>query len=279
MAEQATFTREGYLDENYHYFHLNDYNGQEREFHFHDFDKLVILFGGKVEYLVENVSCHLQPWDLLLVPRHTIHKALIDTTVPYERVIIYMDRKFLNRVLPDALMGECFERADSLGFYRLTPDRETRTVLQGLLQAFERELAHTVNWSDVMRDTLMMQLMVQVNRLAEAASPGKALRSYDPKIEQTLSYINENLSADLNVDLLADRVFLSRYHFMRLFKAQTGTTVHAYIRQKRLMYASRLIRAGMPANKAAADCGFNDYSTFHRAFTETFGISPGNLKK
>ena len=81
------------------------------------------------------------------------------------------------------------------------------------------------------------------------------------------------------MELLAERVYLSRYHFMRLFKAQTGSTVHAYVRQKRLLSAARLIREGVPAGKAAADSGFGDYSAFHRAFRECFGISPGELKK
>ena len=102
---------------------------------------------------------------------------------------------------------------------------------------------------------------------------------YDPKIAQVMSYINENLCGELSVDVLAERVFLSKYHFMRLFKAQTGVTVHTYVRQKRLVNAARLIREGTPAAKAAADSGFTDYSAFHRAFRESFGMSPGKLKK
>jgi AraC-like DNA-binding protein len=72
--------------------------------------------------------------------------------------------------------------------------------------------------------------------------------------------------------------YMSRYHFMRLFKAQTGFTVHGYIKHKRLVRAAQLIRAGTPVTKAAAECGYNDYSAFHRAFRETFGISPPELK-
>ncbi|MBP5791462.1 MAG: helix-turn-helix transcriptional regulator, partial [Kiritimatiellae bacterium] len=51
-----------------------------------------------------------------------------------------------------------------------------------------------------------------------------------PFFREDSAYINENLSADLSVDLLAEKVYLSRYHFMRLFKMQTGSTVHSYIR-------------------------------------------------
>ena len=39
-----------------------------------------------------------------------------------------------------------------------------------------------------------------------------------------------------------------------------------------------LIREGVPAVRAAADAGFNDYSVFHRAFRSSFGISPSALK-
>ena len=60
---------------------------------------------------------------------------------------------------------------------------------------------------------------------------------------------------------------------------QTGCTVHNYIRQKRLVLAARLIREGMSASAAAAECGFSDYSAFHRAFTKTFRVSPGRIKK
>ena len=79
----------------------------------------------------------------------------------------------------------------------------------------------------------------------DAAAQSEA--HYDPKIAQVMSYINENLCGELSVDVLAERVFLSKYHFMRLFKAQTGVTVHTYVRQKRLVNAARLIREGTPA--------------------------------
>ena len=126
----------------------------------------------------------------------------------------------------------------------------------------------------------MTQLLIAVNRvfLTGGGDAAETPPQYDPKIAQTLSYINENLSQPLTVEALAERVYLSKYHFMRLFKAQTGSTVHAYVRQRRLLYAAQLIRQGENVNKAAADSGFEEYSTFFRAFRESFGVSPGQLK-
>ena len=278
MKTELTFSREGYLRENYHYFHLRDTAGQERDFHFHDFDKIVLLISGGVDYAVEDKVYRLRPWDVLLVRHHMIHKALIDKSEPYERIIIYLDRKYFDRVMPGAGLLDCFERAGKTGCHLLAPDAGQREGLMAALDAYERSLTDEDFGAQAMRDTLMMQLLIRINRIASAAPERPDVR-LDPKIEDTLSYINENLSRELTVDALAARVYLSRYHFMRLFKAQTGSTVHAYVRQKRLLYAARLIREGINANKAAADSGFADYSSFHRAFRESFGMSPGELKK
>ncbi|MGI5976276.1 MAG: helix-turn-helix domain-containing protein [Candidatus Limivicinus sp.] len=277
MNTENTFSQEGYLEENYHYFHLRDTAGQERDFHFHSFDKIVLLISGRVDYAVEDTVYPLKPWNLLLIKHHTIHKAIIDKTEPYERIIIYLDRKFFDRALPDARLMECFDKSDKSGQHLLVTDDSSRRELEASLKAFEAGSGDEGFGAQAMRDTLMMQLLIHINRIA-AAAPAAPRQRYDPKIERALSYINENLSRNLSVEALADEVFLSKYHFMRLFKAQTGSTVHAYIRQKRLMYAARLIREGTSANKAAADSGFADYSTFHRAFRESFGISPGQLK-
>jgi len=274
---ETAINRAGYLRESYHYFHLRDTAGQELDFHFHEFDKLIILISGKVDYRVESSSYELHPWDVLLVGHHTIHKAEIDKSVPYERIIIYLDRGHFERSMPGAGLFDSFDLADKRSRHLLTPNAEQIEALKAAIAAYERAAGDELFGAQTLRETLIIQLLIQISRLAEAEEPRAGQSGYDAKIQQALSYINENFRKELTVDALAERVFLSRYHFMRLFKAQTGSTVHAYIRQKRLMNAARLIREGMSAGKAASESGFADYSAFHRAFRESFGTSPGKL--
>ena len=279
MAQQK-YTREGYLEENYHYFHLRDSAGAARDFHFHEFDKLVLLLSGHVDYAMESIVYPLRPWDILLVPHHTIHKALIDKSAPYERIILYLDRKYFDRLMPDARLFGCFDRADERARYLLAPDETQRLPLKTLLGQLEEALRGEAYGAQAMCDALIIQILVLLGRLGfdeEADRRGQIV--HDEKIDAILSYIQENLSSSLDVEELAARVHISRYHFMRLFKAQTGESVHAYVRQRRLMRAAHLIREGMSAARAAEECGFADYSAFHRAFTAVFGISPGKLKK
>ena len=279
MTEQKNYTREGYLNDNFRLFHLRDTAGQERDFHFHEFDKIVVLISGSVDYMVEGTTYRLEPWDILLVRHHMIHKAVIDVSVPYERIIIYLDSGYVERFAPDAGLMECFASAEKRRFCLMRPDAAERETLTAALSGLESSMKDTQFAAELMRGTMLVQLLVQLNRIMQRGEVGRiSSAGHNDKLAAVLSYINENLSKELSIDELAAMSYLSRYHFMRLFKAQTGCTVHNYIRQKRLNLAARLIREGVPAVRAAAECGFSDYSAFHRAFTATFGVSPGRIR-
>ena len=118
MTERYKYSNDGYLNENFRLFHLKDSSGQEKDFHFHEFDKIVILISGKVDYTVEGTAYKLEPWDILLVRHHMIHKAAIDLSVPYERIIIYLDSAYVERFAPNAGLMDCFASAEKRHFMK-----------------------------------------------------------------------------------------------------------------------------------------------------------------
>ena len=182
MEKEKRVNREGYLKENYHYFHLRDTAGQERDFHFHEFDKVVLLLSGHVDYTVENVTYALKPWDVLLVKHHTIHKALIDKTEPYDRVIIYLDGKYFDRIMPTAGLMDCFEKADKDGRQLITPDNEQQEHLVAALEDFEAAMRDEELGAEAIRDTRMVQLLVLINRIyaSGSAAPERTEGARDP---------------------------------------------------------------------------------------------------
>ena len=48
MTDRNEISKRGYLKENFRLFHLKDSRAQEVEYHYHAFDKLILLLGGKV---------------------------------------------------------------------------------------------------------------------------------------------------------------------------------------------------------------------------------------
>ena len=282
MLDRSEVGKRGYLNEDFRLFHLKDSRAQKLEYHYHEFDKLILLLGGKVTYTIEGVTYFLKPWDMLLVQHNMIHCPVIDPSEPYERVVIWLGHDWLRqRSDPGEALDTCFDTARQRGFHLLRFGAEQRLQYMNHIQQLEEALRSQDFGAARMADTLCQQLLIKVNRdiLADrTALEQQDSYRVDPKMDEVLRYIGENLSGELSVDALAGRFYLSRYYLMHRFKAVTGYTLHQYITQKRTLLAGELIRSGLPVMKAAEQAGFSEYSTFLRAFQSTFHMSPRDFK-
>ena len=282
MLDRSEVGKRGYLKEDFRLFHLKDSRAQKLDYHYHEFDKLILLLNGRVTYVVEGVTYFLRPWDLLLVQHDMIHKPTIDPAEPYERVVIWLGREWLaSRSDSGEALDSCFDIAREQGFHLLRFDGERRLQYMQLIQRLEESLRSAEFGAARMADTLCQQLLIGVNRdILKSRTAQEETDSYrrDPKMEEILRYIAGHLEEDLSVDALAKRFFLSRYYLMHRFKDVTGYTVHQYVSQKRLLRAGELIRRGVPVMKAAEQAGFTEYSSFLRAFRNTFHMSPKDFR-
>ncbi|WEV65338.1 AraC family transcriptional regulator [Bifidobacterium sp. ESL0764] len=94
-------------------------------------------------------------------------------------------------------------------------------------------------------------------------------------IDDVLTFIASNLEKPLTVTQLAQNAFMSEYHFIRVFKKETGYTPHAYLLDARMHAAKyRLINSNIPLKQLCAECGFSDTSAFCALFKRKTGMSP-----
>lgn len=103
---------------------------------------------------------------------------------------------------------------------------------------------------------------------------------YSKHVQEAIHYINENLTAQISLEVLADHVHFSPYHFHRLFLLYTGEAPMEYVRRLRLRSASRDLLS-MEANimELAAKYRFESQDGFCRAFKRYYGITPGEYRK
>ncbi len=277
---QPNGSKRGYLNEDFRLFHVRDQLELEFEYHYHEFDKLVIFLSGRVNYIMEGKSYFLQPWDILLVSHNQIHRPVIDPCEPYERIILWINTDFLrsHSSAQDDLL-HCFALAREREFSLIRPAVQMRHKIIQLLRETEdarnsRDFAH-----DLLSRTYFLQFMVLLNRIAfkDDTIANTAAYKSDPKFDEIIAYINDNLSADLSLDAICGKFYISKSYLMHRFKDMAGCSAHSYIQQKRLIRAAELIREGTPVMLASAKCGFNDYSAFLRAFKKTFDSTPREL--
>lgn len=278
MLDRSEIGKRGYLNEDFRLFHLRDSRAQKLDFHYHEFDKIILLLNGKVTYVVEGVTYYLQPWDILLIQHNLIHRPIIDPSEPYERIVIWLGSDWLTKWSePGQMLSTCFDltRERNFHLFRSTPER--RLSYMRLIQELEESLHSEEFGHQQMANICCQKFLILVNRdilKNHTAQEQKDSYRIDPKMEEVLRYIAAHLNEELRVDALARHFYLSRYYLMHRFKAVTGYSVHQYISQKRLLAAGELIRAGTPIMKAAEQAGFREYSTFLRAFQNTFHVSP-----
>lgn len=280
MLDKSEVGKRGYLSEDYRLFHLRDNREVKLDYHYHEFDKIVLQLSGRVSYNIEGKSYLLQPMDILLVSRNLIHLPVIDTSEIYERMVLWISRDFLARFSRDGHdLAECFDRTAARQFHLYRPRGEDRSRYRELFDAI-KDAGNDDFAAKILSDTCVLQLMIALNRdLLHANTPIEASSyRFDPKMEEITQYIRQNLAQELSIEHLAGVFYLSRYHLMHRFKEVYGCTVQQYIRQKRLQQAAEQIRQGVPVLKAAEDAGFGDYSVFLRAFRNAYGKSPREWK-
>lgn len=263
-----SYEKRGYLLEDFRLFHLNAAPTSKIDYHYHEFHKILLLVSGNGYYSVEGSRYSLTDGDIVLVGSRCVHRPEFDA--PYERIILYISPDFLRQSsTKECSLDQCFSGKHGHVIQK-------NGIVFALADQLEQELSTDAFGGDIAAKGLILKLLVEIGRIQCSRSQNLAtpITPKNERISQLLQYIQKNLPEELSIDTLAEQFYLSKYHMMRLFRENTGTTIHAYITGKRLLQARDLISGGMNATEACFQSGFKSYSAFTRAYGKYFGTTP-----
>ena len=104
-------------------------------------------------------------------------------------------------------------------------------------------------------------------------------RAAHPAVELTRRTVERRLAEPLYVTDLARQAHLSHNHLTRVFRAATGLTVTAYIRQRRIQHAQHLLsHSTLPIKSIAAQVGIPDLHLFNKMIRHALGVAPRKLR-
>lgn len=178
----------------------------------------------------------------------------------------------------DALLADVHLRADELVFddVLVCPTPDVKRALDAVFAA-----GATPGTSPVVIDCALTELVIGLTtRVAHSASA--ALRAFEGSghypgaVARARTILRSELgSPDLDLDRLANRAGLSKFHFVRAFRSKTGSTPIQYLNRLRVDVAKqKLLSRRTPVIEIASDVGFSDLSTFNKAFKRHAGMSP-----
>ena len=273
---ETNYEKRGYLLDDFRLFHLKDKNGTTVDYHYHEFCKLLMLRSGSGGYIVDGQRYSLEAGDVVLIGSGCVHRPEFEQGILYERVIIYISPQFLQQQsTPDCQLDEIFDGENGHVLHLGKP--ETLWAISDLL---ERELQGEEYGRVILSNGLLLQLLIEIGRSIRNPETtfAKPMTPTNSRILDILRYIDSHLTEDLKIDTLAEEFYISKFHMMRLFRQETGHSIHGYLQERRLLHARDLLRQGIPATESCFQSGFRSYSSFTRAYAKRFGTTPTGRK-
>lgn len=132
----------------------------------------------------------------------------------------------------------------------------------------------------VLPEDAVLELMGASLRIARDTPPLRVAAAERTRVLAVARLLDDAYDEPLSLDDMAQAARLSRYHFVRVFRAVVGDSPHQYLIGARLRAAAnRLLDTRQPITAIALDVGFNDISHFNATFRRAFGASPGLWRK
>ena len=98
--------------------------------------------------------------------------------------------------------------------------------------------------------------------------------------QESIDYIEQNLSEALDMDELSKKASLSSFYYMKIFSVLCGMTLGEYIRARRMtLAAQRLAGTGEKVIDIAMMYGYDSPDSFAKAFTRFHGITPSQARE
>jgi transcriptional regulator GlxA family with amidase domain len=114
---------------------------------------------------------------------------------------------------------------------------------------------------------------------APLAAPSRPAGLVPEKLARVRAYIEEHIAERLPTERLAAAVFMSPFHFSRLFKLAAGEPPHGYVTRRRVERAKILLaHATLPLVHVAAAVGFQTQGHFTEVFRRRTGTTPRRFR-
>ena len=117
--------------------------------------------------------------------------------------------------------------------------------------------------------------------LSELISQNSASSDYvSVTITKAIKFIEQHFAEDVTVGDIANSVFVSKYHFIRMFKRHTDITPYAYIIRLRILYAAHLLTSSIHSiERIGEKCGFKSPDHFIRLFYKYMRFTPNKYRQ
>jgi AraC-like DNA-binding protein len=230
--------------------------------HYHNMLCLLALKEGSSKVIIEDKEIILEKDKLVIINPNEVHFSVSDI-YSKDYYVIYIDRTWYlslqnfvfntddiialsNEILDLQIYEDFFELFEYLYLDNEIIEKELK-LLEFLNKIFDKYIDESI--------------VLKIDNTTQIAKEFK-------------NYIEKNISSKLTLTQISNALGFSPYHIIRICNQDFGLSANAYIVNKRVHRAKKMIAEGMDISQVAIAVGFYDQSHLTNIFKKVFAITP-----
>lgn len=246
-------------------------------FHSHQGYEITFVHEGDARFHIEDEYVDLKKGDLVIVDPAYPHDTEILGEKEMTRTVVHFSKQFVGNML------ELWQIKSTLFPW------VTRSKFQVLRRA-EYCSDHVETWLNMLVNGqpddsatkplfvthLLGLILLEIVRAARLIENNglKDIKQND-LVWQTIKHIDENIASPPSLDVISQKLNVSKFHLSRIFKKSMGLSFRQFVYNRRLLEAKRLVACtDLPIGEISDMLGYSSCAAFSRAFTSMVGQSP-----
>lgn len=244
--------------------------------HLHECFEFVYITEGTCVYTVEGTEFVVSAGDMIFTAPNEIHSFSFPQKGMFYRQFLHVYPNYITEFpeIMQYLTEQSAARRNLIPSY-LVKQYELDRYFKDLRQYRNIDRSETF----MMAKSCAMGLIAKISEILRNGGITHTSHFQNKHINNIMQYISLHHSQPVTLSDIAAEVHVSSVYASKLFKKETGMTLKSYINMCRIVNAKNLILAGEKIIELPEKCGFENYSTFYRAFVKYAGISPDDFKK
>jgi AraC-like DNA-binding protein len=246
------------------------FGGHAYDPHFHDQVLVGVTEQGVQQFRCRRAVHNSTPGRVILMAPGETHDGMAPDAAGFTYSMLYIDAARLAAAADDSAGRRVGEAAFAFAATLADDPRLARAVLraQRLIAAGEMRALR-----DAALDRVVEALLDHVGAPASARGAAPAIA------RRARAAIDALHGEDIGLDRLAAAAGTDRFRLYRAFRHAYGLAPHAYLVNRRLCTARRLLAEGHRVADAAAAAGFADQSHLGRWFRRAYGVTPAAYRR
>lgn len=244
------------------------YQPEDHSFHWHEHYELFQPLDRPCRFLVNGQTICAQPGDLIAIHEQAVHRLIVDHGDTQARIVQF-PVGILLAATPSIHPLQPHIRQEQLDALP-----QVRSALEQLFGIMEQEYRVPLSQQSPFQQSLCAAVYFLLMRHFAAEEVPTASGRQRSEFYRVVDYINNNYTANINVQIIASSLYIPRGRLAQLFRKYSGMDLNDYINSLRIKQVNQLLLQGAGITHAAAESGFQSIRTFNNTYRTHMGMTP-----